>query len=92
MNIHEYQAKELLAKFGVAVPAGLENAAVCDESRKIAASLVEGEKRAIFLGNVAEQHPQAAVLCYVNTSAEVKAECDMCCTSANARNMGPRST
>ena len=23
MNIHEYQAKELLSKFGVAVPAGI---------------------------------------------------------------------
>lgn len=29
-------------------------------------------------------HPDAAVMCYVNSSAAVKAECDICCTSSSA--------
>jgi NADH-quinone oxidoreductase subunit G len=45
-----------------AVPAGLESVEPCADSKAIAESLLEGDKRAIFLGNAAEQNGQAAQL------------------------------
>ena len=34
MNIHEYQAKELLAKFGIGIPAGYPATTVDEAERK----------------------------------------------------------
>ena len=40
-----------------------------------------------IIKNLRKEHPNAAVVCYVNSSAETKAECDICCTSSNAVNI-----
>ena len=40
------------------------------------------EKEALV--ELKKKYPKAAVICYVNSSAEVKAESDICCTSSNA--------
>ncbi len=34
--------------------------------------------------DIKKKYPDAAVVCYVNTTAAVKAECNACCTSSNA--------
>ncbi|MBW7902419.1 MAG: NADH-quinone oxidoreductase subunit G [Rhodocyclaceae bacterium] len=47
---------------GVPAISGFDGIEPCDKAKAIAQSLIEGEKRHIFLGNVAEQHPQAAAL------------------------------
>jgi quinolinate synthase len=44
------------------------------------ADMIDAEQ----LRELKAHHPGALVVCYVNSSAEVKAESDYCCTSANA--------
>ena len=65
-------AKILCPERTVLIP---DAAAGCSLADSVTAGQVRDWKR---------EHPGAAVVAYVNTSAEVKAEADVCCTSANA--------
>lgn len=47
------------------------------------ADMITGEELRAFKA----KHPGVPVVCYVNSSAEVKAECDVTCTSSNALNV-----
>jgi quinolinate synthase len=67
-----------------------ESAAILNPDKKVylpainaccpMAGMVDSEQ----LEELQLQHPNAATVCYINTSAEVKALSDICCTSSNA--------
>lgn len=67
-----------------------ETAAIISPNRKVIvpevnagcpmADMITVEK----LRELKTKHPQAKVVCYVNSGADIKAESDICCTSANA--------
>lgn len=67
-----------------------ETAAILNPGRKVImpdanagcpmADMINAEQLRAFK----KQHPGAKVVCYVNSTAEVKAESDVCCTSSNA--------
>jgi len=44
------------------------------------ADMIDAQK----VRNLKKKYPDAAVVCYINTTAAVKAESDICCTSGNA--------
>ena len=64
-------AKILNPSKDVLIPAGLNGCSLADS--------ITGED----VAKLKEQHPDYTFVCYINTTAEVKAECDVCVTSGN---------
>ncbi len=63
-------------------------AMICPDKRVIVPDLAAGCSLADMIVPAQirtwkKAHPGGVVVCYINTSAAVKAECDYCCTSAN---------
>jgi quinolinate synthase len=62
---------------------------LCPDSRVLLPDMEAGCSLAAAIGpedirELRRQYPDTPVVSYVNTTAAVKAECDVCCTSANA--------
>lgn len=66
-----------------------ETAAVISPEKKVvlpvmdAGCLMADMATAEDLRKMKDEHPNATVVCYVNSTAEVKTESDLCCTSSN---------
>ena len=50
------------------------------ESGCLMADMIDVESLKLFK----QRHPDIPVVCYINSTAEIKAMCDICCTSSNA--------
>lgn len=62
---------------------------LCPEKKVLLPRLESGCKMAdmMTLADLREfkkKHPNIPTVCYINSTAEVKSECDICCTSSNA--------
>ena len=87
MNIHEYQAKELLAKFGVAVPKGIAAMIIADLDKVPGLKVLEREKVQVLLDemNIALRYdyiPLDEVLDFLRT--EKPADTHVVITGRNA--------
>ena len=62
---------------------------ICPDKKVLLPRLESGCRMAdmISLNQLREfksKHPNTTTVCYINSTAEVKSECDICCTSSNA--------
>lgn len=73
-GVHFMAQSAAILNPGVRVVIPSKNA-LCALADTITAEALKKEK---------QKYPDAAVMCYINSTAEVKAESDICCTSSNA--------